>query len=341
MSTAAWPFYMELMINSVEQGHLCDAEDACYAAVREAAARDMQGRRLAISLQALAAVTAHRGRYLSAQRHYYRAWTILKSACGESSPETATALAQIGWACLMQQKYDEAEPLFTEALPILEQNRDGDRAWLIKCIHGLGDIHLAARRRVAALLSYQRALSLLEKADNSQAPLLVATLNKLGDYYLVDARYQDAEPLYWRANKIAVAAMGADSAAAACTMQKVAELYRRKNEFPQAEDLLVRAQPMLVKGLGPEHPEVARHLGCLARLHCDQARYKDAAALLERAVGLLETAVGGQHPEIAELLELRAHALDISHQPKLAREMRERAAEIREKLSAEEENAEV
>src|ERR1044072_8487174 len=148
MSTAAWPFYMELAMNSMEQGNLMEAEELCYSAVREAEAIDAQGRRLATSLQALAAIAGHRGRYLRAQHLYHRAWSILKMARGESAPETAAALSQVGWACLLQNKYAEAEPLFAEALPILERARPLLLIPLVRALHGSGDVHMVAGRRV-------------------------------------------------------------------------------------------------------------------------------------------------------------------------------------------------
>src|SRR5262249_53120359 len=141
MSTAAWPFYMELALNSVEQGNLMEAEELCHSAVREAEAIDAQGRRLSASLHALGAVAGHRGRYLRAEHLYYRAWTVLKSACGENAAETAAVQAQVGWACVMQSKYAEAEPLFNEAIPVLEMARPLPLTALVRALHGLGDVH--------------------------------------------------------------------------------------------------------------------------------------------------------------------------------------------------------
>ena len=78
MSSAAWPFYMELAMNSVEQGNLTEAEELCYSAIREAEAVDAHGRRLATSLQALASIASHRGRYVRAHHLYHRALCVLK-----------------------------------------------------------------------------------------------------------------------------------------------------------------------------------------------------------------------------------------------------------------------
>ena len=40
MSAAAWPFYMELAMNCMEQGNFAEAEELCYSALREAEAVD-------------------------------------------------------------------------------------------------------------------------------------------------------------------------------------------------------------------------------------------------------------------------------------------------------------
>ena len=322
-------------MNSLEMGKLTEAEEACYSAVREAELRDPEGRHLATSLQAMACISSYRGRNLRAQRLYYRSWEILRATCGDYSVDALAAMVQTAGACLLQHKYDDAEPLFTEALALLERSRESELTSMVRCLHGLGDIHLAAKRRVAALVCYQRALKIQEKAQGANAPAVINTLHKLGDLFLSDARYQEAEPHYWRANKIAVAAAGPDSAPAARTLQKVAELYRLQNQFHQAEELLKRALPMFEVAPGPEHPEYARHLRAMSLLYWDQARYKDAAEILERAIGILEKALGSDHPEVADTLELRARALEVCHQPKLAHELRDQAAQIRMKVQEE------
>ena len=119
-------------MNAVEQGNLTDAEELFHSAVQEAESSDPEGRRLAASLQALAALASHRGRYLRAQHLYYRVWAILKTACGEAAPETAAALVQVARAWLLQDKHDEAEPLYTEALAVLEQARSPQSVQLVR-----------------------------------------------------------------------------------------------------------------------------------------------------------------------------------------------------------------
>ena len=74
--------------------------------------------------------------------------------------------------------------------------------------NGLGDIHMAAGRRVAALGTYQRALTFQERAEGDGALGLMTTLHKLGDLYLREKRYADAEPYLWQAQRIAADAMG-------------------------------------------------------------------------------------------------------------------------------------
>src|SRR5438552_8570324 len=179
MSTASWPFYMQLAMSSVEQGNLTEAEELCYSALRVAESSDPEGRRLATSLQALAALACRRGRYLRAQHFYFRAWGILKAACGEAAPETAAAMVQVASTCLLQNKHDEAEPLYTEALAWLDRPRSPQLIPLVNCLHGLGHEHLAAGRRVAAVAAYQRALAIQEKTEVA-AESVIAPLHKLG-----------------------------------------------------------------------------------------------------------------------------------------------------------------
>jgi tetratricopeptide (TPR) repeat protein len=335
MSAAAWPFYMELAMNSVEQGNLAEAEELCYSAVREAEAIDAHGRRLATSLEALASLASHRGRYLRAQHLYHRAWCILKATCGPKAPETAAALVKIGCACVQQDKHAEAEPLFAEALAAFDDTRPRETATLVKCLQGLGDVHLAANRRVAAVVAYQRALALQENGGGTYALPMMSTLHRLADLYLRDERYQDAEPYLWRAHKIAGDTMGAESAAVAVALRKLAEMYRLQKRLEQAENLLVRALPMIENALGPRDAEVARHFRQMSLVYRDRARYQDAAGLLAQGVEILEKALDSDHPEVAELLELRAGALDVCHRAEAARALRERAAEIRRKLATE------
>lgn len=72
-------------------------------------------------------------------------------------------------------------------------------------------------------------------------------------------------------------------------------------------------------------------------LYYDQARYSEASELLARAIGILEERGGPDQPDLPELLELRAEAQEACHTTKGGMELRQRAAEIRRKLAADDE----
>jgi Tfp pilus assembly protein PilF len=109
-----------------ELGDYPEAESQLEPALETAEAFGPQDPRLATSLNELALLYRHQGRYEEAEPLYKRALAIREKALGPDHPRVATVLNNLGTLYYAQDRYAEAEPLIKRALAIYEKALGAD-----------------------------------------------------------------------------------------------------------------------------------------------------------------------------------------------------------------------
>jgi tetratricopeptide (TPR) repeat protein len=199
-------------------------------------------------------------------------------------------------------RYNEAIPLATEVLRILETSLGPDHPDVATSLNDLAGLYRAQGNYGAAEPLYQRALRIYETALGPDHRWVATSLNNLAVLYREQGNYGAAEPLLQRALRIWESALGPNHPNVATSLSNLAALYRAQGNYSAAEPLYQRALRIRETALGSDHPSVALNLNNLAFLYQVQGSYGAAEPLFQRALRIFETALDPNHPNLATSL---------------------------------------
>jgi len=244
------------------------------------------------------------GRYLHARGQFSEAETLLARVLmyhqhfGVEDHLLVSALSELAVLFYDQGKYGQAEPLFHQALAILEKQLGAEDPDIATSLHNLAYIYLAQEKDDQAEQLLARALSIHEKQLGAEHRATATSLHALGDLYSHQGKYDQAEQLLARALSIHEKQLGAEHRATATSLGKLASIYHEQNKYEQAESLYRRALRILDKQLGAEHPDIVIPLYELAILMQEQGKSEQAEELYKRALITYEQILGETHPHI-------------------------------------------
>jgi tetratricopeptide (TPR) repeat protein len=251
---------------------------------------------VATSLDRLAGLYYHQGRYSDAEPLYLRALVINEQQLGANHPNTTTSLNNLAELYKSIGRYIDAEPLLVRALAIREQQLGANHPETATILNNLASLYYSIGRYSDAEPLYVRALAIREKQLGANYPDTAASLNNLALLYSSIGRYSDAEPLFVRALAIKEQQLGVNHPSTATSLNNLASLYSSIGRYSDAETLLVRALAIKEQQLGANHPSTALILNNLAELYKSVSRYSDAEPLYVRAISIFEQQLGGDHP---------------------------------------------
>ena len=215
------------------------------------------------------------------------------------SLELAAVLTRAANYVCLRAQYDQAEPLYQQALSICEQRLGRDHPQVAFPLHGLAGLYSEQGDYEQAEALFRRALHLWEQEPAQEYPELADLLNDLAILYAEQGRYTQAEPLMQRALRLDEQLFGQNHHKIAARLNNLAGLYVERGDRKLAEALLQQALSLSEQVFGPEHPEVAFPLTNLADLYREQGRYTEAEPLYQRALQIREKALGSSHPQVA------------------------------------------
>ena len=239
---------------------------------------------VAQSLNNLALLYYHQGRYADAEPLYKRAIALNEKALGPDHPDVASSLNNLAALYQAQGRYAEAEPLYERSLAIQEKALGPDHPDVARSLNNLAALYESQGRYADAEPRYERSLAIDEKALGPNHPDVAETLGNLANLYRAQVRYAEAEPLYKRAIAINEKALGPDHPAVAPLLNNLALLHQAQGRYAEAEPLYKRSLAIAEKALGPDHPDIAPPLNNLAWLYQAQGRYADALPFVKRTI---------------------------------------------------------
>jgi CHAT domain-containing protein/tetratricopeptide (TPR) repeat protein len=211
----------------------------------------------------------------------------------------ATALCYLANTLTEMARYDEAEPLYQQALAKAEKMPGGGEAALSGIRNSLGALCYHQGKLAEAEPHYRAAVELREKTMGRDHPSVGPLLNNLGTLYKSLGRYAEARPPLLRALQISERTAPPDPFDIALSLNNLAALYRVEGRYAEAEALYKRAMTALEKQPRRDHPYVAYTLDNLATLCRHQNRDEEALRLYERAGQILDRSLPPGHPERA------------------------------------------
>lgn len=219
-------------------------------------------------------------------------YQIVHEKAGRLLHETATYLYE-------HARYEEAEPLYQQALHIREQSLGPMHPDVAATLDGLAILYRTWGRYLEAEPLFLRSLAINEQQSGPEHPDTAQSLNNLAILYYDQGKDEQAEAFYQRALAINEKALGRDHPATARILNNLAVFYAGKKMFAEAEPFFQQVVHIMEQQLGPEHPRTITGLNNLAELYREEGKYEEAESLYRRALLIWETTLGADHPRVA------------------------------------------
>jgi len=232
----------------------------------------------------------------------------------------------------LRARYQEAEPLYLQALHVREQALGPEHPDVASTLANLAVLYRSQGQYEQAEPLFQRALHVREQALGSEHPDVASTLASLAILYREQGKYEQAEPLFQRVLHIEEHALGPKRPGLPIALIGLAVLYRMQGKYEQAEPLFQRALHIRKQTLGSEHPDVAFTLGHLATLYRMQGKYEQAESFFQQALHMTEQTMSSEHLYTATVMYNFALLRNTQGRKDEARSLHVHALAIRERI---------
>jgi CHAT domain-containing protein/Tfp pilus assembly protein PilF len=182
--------------------------------------------------------------YDRAEPLHKRALAIQEAALGNTHPDVATSLNNLGSLYSVWGLYDRAEPLYRRALAIRETALGNTHPDVATSLNNLASLYLDQGLYDRAEPLYRRALAIREATFGSIHPLVADSLNSLASLYFDQGLHDRAEPLYRRALAVRKDALGNTHPDVAVSLNNLALLRIGQHRLNAALPLFTRAFSM-------------------------------------------------------------------------------------------------
>jgi tetratricopeptide (TPR) repeat protein len=206
-----------------------------------------------------------------------------------------------------QGRYDQAEPLYLQALELRKRLLGEDHPDVATSLNNLAELYNSQGRYDRAEPLCLQALELRKRLLGEDHPDIATSLNNLAllyksQRYKSQGHYDQAEPLYLQALELRKRLLGEDHPDVVTSLSNLAGLYNSQGRYDQAELLCLQALELSKRLLGEDHPHVAASLNNLAFVYNSQGRYDQAEPLYLQALELSKRLLGEDHPHVAASL---------------------------------------
>jgi tetratricopeptide (TPR) repeat protein len=249
------------------------------------------------------------GRYPATEPLCKKALRLTQNALGKNDARVAERLYNLATLYFFQQRFDEARPLYEEAVQIHESQFVVDKAALAFCYGWLGRTIFEAWRENPAI-------------DGDEETDLESS-----------ASFKMTERCYLRARELLEASPYAESAEYAACLMHLAFFYAYTDRSREAETVYLRALALRENLFGPDHLETGECVGRLALLYLyHEALGIDPEPYLLRALQIRENRLESNHPEVMEWIYRVAEFYDSRKQGAKAKRLYGRLVDLLEWL---------
>ena len=212
------------------------------------------------------------------------------------SPDLAGSLNELGILYCEQEKYNQAEPLFKQALAMSQELLGDNHPDFAGILNNLAVMYQNQRRYEEAEPLFNQALAIRQKLLGDHHSDVAFSLNRLAELYRRQKRYKEAESLFKQAMVMRQKLLGDRHLDVAANLDGLANLYLAQGRHEESESFLKQALAMRQKLLGDHHPDVATNLFNLARLYNTMERNSEMLNLMHRAISIYKQTLGSNHP---------------------------------------------
>lgn len=245
---------------------------------------------LAIALRAV-------GQFDNSNAAVHRAERIRELKFGRSDPRTAECLEMLANNYGQQARFDDAAPLFREAVKSFEEH-PMCRDKLATSLCDLGILYSNMGDHAAARKVLNRSLE-IRRSAGMNTPGVADDLEQVAWLDTLDGLYNDAEVRFDQALKIREVARGQERIYLAKSLSGLAYLYSSIGHPARAVEAGERALQIAERGYPPDSQELAECLACAAAAYHAAGKESDAMHALERCIAIDERLFPPNHPAIA------------------------------------------
>jgi non-specific serine/threonine protein kinase/serine/threonine-protein kinase len=242
------------------------------------------------------------GLYVAGHPHLERTLALRRTALGPQHVETLLATKDLAEIEFYEGRYDQAEPLYQQALDGLRRVRGADDPATLSVMNDLGALYYFRGRDEQAESLYKQALDGRRRALGPDHLDTLETMNDLAMLYTRQRKFESALPLVIQVLEGMRRVHGGEHPDTLTVLSNLASLYRDQGRFDRAEPLAKQALEARRRALGPDHPVTLGSVHNLAILHLRQGRYDEAEVLAKEASEGLRRVVGPEHPETMKAL---------------------------------------
>jgi len=272
---------------------------AALERVRDTAEVEQARLLLAMSLGYLAKLRKEQANYSTALALHDENIAIRRSMLGEDRTDPdwldfATQLNNLATVYRTMGNYAAAEPIFEEALTILE-NALGEHPRVGTILNNLAGIAEAKGDYDAARLLYERSLAAYRTSLGDGDPLVGICLGNLAGLAVDQGHFDEAQSLFEESAAIFRNAPGQEGEEAV-TLNNLGLLLREQGKFAEARQPLEDSLAMTREALGDDHPDVATGTSNLAMVLESLGLYGEARRTYEKSLAISKANLGEDHP---------------------------------------------
>jgi tetratricopeptide (TPR) repeat protein len=216
---------------------------------------------------------------------------------------SATMLSQAGYYAVLQGRYQEAEPLYQQALQVQEYLWGKNHVNYVEVLHNLANLYYFQGRYELAEPLYQYTAQLRRQGLGIDHPDYATSLSDLAVLYYEQGHYEAAEPPLKQALEIRQQVLGATHPSYAQTLHNLAYLYSLQGQYDEARPLYKQSLEIYGQIRGGNHPDYAQSLNNLGWLYSLQGRHEEAEPLFKEALQIRQQVLGTEHPHYAQSLQ--------------------------------------
>jgi len=214
----------------------------------------------------------------------------------------ATVLQNLGLLYVLQGRYAEAEPLYTQAVATYERTLGDKHPYFATALGNLAQLYGTQGRHSEAEALLKQVIEIKKQALGPDHPEVAMCMDNLGGHCEKQGRFAESESLRRRALEMKRKALGPDHPSVGTTLNNLGLLYLSQEKYTEAESLLKQALEIKREALGPNHPDVATPLNCLGGLYKELGNNAEAESLYRQALAIREKVLGPDHPDVATVL---------------------------------------
>ena len=199
-------------------------------------------------------------------------------------------------------KYDEAEPLYEEALSLARKLGPSHRESLGNRLNNLAVFYRHTGRLSQAEVLYKESLVISTELFGAQSESVATTLSNLVPVLRLTGRMSMARETIDQAIAVLKRINGEDDPALLLVLNNKGQVLKSMQNRKESETCFLEALQLGRRLLGPNHPNLALVLNNLSELRLDLNNYSGALEAATQALEIRKISLPSQHPDIGNSL---------------------------------------